>query len=145
MRIGVAGASGFVGRALVSALTGAGHDVVAIARRAPRLPGAEGRAVDVADGVALRGVLEGCHAAYYLVHSLAAGDFRERDMRLAESFGRASGSVGVGRIVYLGGLGHEPGSEHLASPSRAPDIRSGECQLTSSNRRPARTTERMPA
>jgi hypothetical protein len=99
----------------VSALTGTGHDVIAIARRAPQLPGAEGRAVDVADGVALRDVLEGCHAAYYLVHSLAAGDFRERDLRLAESFGRASGSAGVGRIVYLGGLGHEPDSEHLAS------------------------------
>ena len=115
MRIAVAGASGFVGRSLVSVLIGSGHDVVALARRTPRLPGAEGRAVDVADTVALREVLAGCDAAYYLVHSLAADDFRDRDRVLAESFGRASGGAGVRRIVYLGGLGDDPSSEHLAS------------------------------
>jgi len=111
----VAGASGFVGRALVGALVGAGHDVVALARRAPTLPGAEGRAVDVADTATLREALAGCDAAFYLVHSLAADDFRGRDRLLAESFGRASGGAGVGRIVYLGGLGDDPSSEHLAS------------------------------
>jgi uncharacterized protein YbjT (DUF2867 family) len=115
VRIGVAGASGFVGRALVGALTRAGHEVVAMARSAPDLPGAEGRAVDVADGAAVRDALVGCDAAYYLVHSLSAAGFRERDMVLAESFGRASAAAGVRRIVYLGGLGHDPGSEHLAS------------------------------
>ena len=115
MRIAVAGASGFVGRALVAALIDVGHDVVALARRAPQLPGAEGRAVDVADTAALREALAGCDAAYYLVHSLTANDFRDRDRLLAESFGRASGSAGVRRIVYLGGLGDGPSSEHLAS------------------------------
>ena len=53
--------------------------------------------------------------AYYLVHSLGVGDFRERDRRLAEGFGRAAAAAGVGRIVYLGGLGDDPESEHLAS------------------------------
>jgi uncharacterized protein YbjT (DUF2867 family) len=115
VRIAVAGASGFVGRALVSALTGAGHDVVALARRTPQLPGAEGRAVDVADTDSVREALTGCDAAYYLVHSLTATDFRGRDLHLAQSFGRASGTAGLQRIVYLGGLGDDPSSEHLAS------------------------------
>ena len=59
--------------------------------------------------------LEGCEVAFYLVHSLSAADFRTRDRQLAESFGRAAAGAGVRRIVYLGGLGHDPESEHLAS------------------------------
>ncbi len=31
------------------------------------------------------------------------------------AFGRAAARAGVGRIVYLGGLGHDPSSDHLAS------------------------------
>jgi uncharacterized protein YbjT (DUF2867 family) len=69
----------------------------------------------VGDEAALTEALTGCAAAYYLVHSLAAGDFRARDLRLAEAFGRAASAVGVERIVYLGGLGQDPTSEHLAS------------------------------
>jgi uncharacterized protein (TIGR01777 family) len=38
MKIVIAGASGFVGRALVAALRGAGHDVRPLVRRAPRTP-----------------------------------------------------------------------------------------------------------
>src|SRR5579883_1132890 len=79
------------------------------------MPGVEGRAVDVADPVALRTALDGCDAAYYLVHSMAAGDFRDLDRRLAEGFGRVAGAAGVARIIYLGGLGLDPESEHLVS------------------------------
>jgi uncharacterized protein YbjT (DUF2867 family) len=115
MRVVVVGASGFVGRALSLALVDAGHQVAALSRHAPEIPGAEGRAVDVADVVALRESLAGCEIAYYLVHSLAAGDFRARDRQLAEGFGRSAAAAGVGRIVYLGGLGRDPESEHLLS------------------------------
>ncbi len=74
-----------------------------------------GYAVDVGDEDALRDSLSGYEIAYYLVHSLGAGDFRARDLRLAEGFGRAAAASGIRRIVYLGGLGHDPASEHLAS------------------------------
>jgi len=103
-----------VGRALVAALV-AEHDVLAFARRAPALAGSTGVALDVGDEVAATTALEGCDAAYYLVHSLDSDDFRRRDLRLAESFGRAAGRAGVGRIIYVGGLGHDPSSDHLAS------------------------------
>ncbi len=109
------GASGFVGRALSIALTESAHDVIAIARHPPEVPGTEARTVDVGDEAALRDALSGCEVAYYLVHSLGTGDFRDRDRRLAEGCGRAAAAAGVERIVYLGGLGHDPESEHLVS------------------------------
>jgi uncharacterized protein YbjT (DUF2867 family) len=115
MRVAVVGASGFVGRELSMALVEAQYDVMALSRRAPEIAGATGRSVDVADGVSLQKALAGCEVAFYLVHSLSTGDFRAQDRRLAEGFGRAAAAVGVRRIVYLGGLGHDPESEHLAS------------------------------
>ncbi|HEY5173350.1 MAG TPA: DUF2867 domain-containing protein [Acidimicrobiia bacterium] len=115
MRIAVIGASGFVGRALSIALAAEAHDVIAIARHPPDVPGTEARAVDVGDEAALCDALSGCEVAYYLVHSLGTGDFRDRDRQLAEGCGRAAAAAGVERIVYLGGLGHDPESEHLVS------------------------------
>ncbi|MDQ1384025.1 MAG: hypothetical protein QOG65_1404 [Actinomycetota bacterium] len=115
MCIAVIGASGFVGRALSVALAGAGYDVVALARHPPDIPGVRAQSVDVADESSLRAALDGCESAYYLVHSLSAGDFRDRDRELAEGCGRAAAAAGVGRIVYLGGLGDDPQSEHLVS------------------------------
>ena len=115
VRIAVVGANGFVGRALTAALVEAGHDVLALSRRAPQVAGADGRSVDVADEAALRTALAGCQVAFYLVHSLSSADFRARDRQLAAGFGRAAAAVGLQRIVYLGGLGHDPESEHLAS------------------------------
>lgn len=78
VRIVVVGASGFVGRALSLALAAAHHDVIALARRLPEIPEVEGREVDVADEAALQDSLTGCDVAFYLVHSLSAGDFRAR-------------------------------------------------------------------
>jgi len=115
VQIAVAGATGFVGRALVVRLVGDGHEVVALSRRGTALPGARSVAVDVGDEAAMTDALTGCSVAYYLVHSLESGDFRARDLRLAEAFGRAARGAGVERIVYLGGLGEDPTSEHLLS------------------------------
>lgn len=81
----------------------------------PDIAGAESRAVDVGDEAALRGCLAGCEVAFYLVHSLSSEGFRARDLRLAEGFGRTAAAVAVRRIIYLGGLGRDPASEHLAS------------------------------
>jgi uncharacterized protein YbjT (DUF2867 family) len=115
MQVAVAGATGFVGRALVAEITSRGYEVVALSRRDARVPGAITRAVDIADEAALGDALGGCDAAYYLVHSLGVGDFRRQDLRLANGFGRAAAAAHLERIVYLGGLGDDPDSEHLAS------------------------------
>ncbi len=118
MRVLVTGASGFVGGRLAPALEEAGHEVRAMTRHPDRYEGA-GTPVagDVSDESSLRAALDGCDAAYYLVHSLDSPDFQERDANAARSFARAAADAGVGRIVYLGGLGDDSDqlSAHLRS------------------------------
>jgi uncharacterized protein YbjT (DUF2867 family) len=118
VRVLVTGASGFVGSRLAPALEEAGHEVRAMTRRPESYDGA-GTPVrgDVADAASLRAALEGCAAAYYLVHSLDSPDFQERDAQAARSFARAAAEAGIGRIVYLGGLGDDADdlSAHLRS------------------------------
>jgi uncharacterized protein YbjT (DUF2867 family) len=117
-RVLVAGASGFIGRRLCPALVEAGIEVRAMTRRPDRYGGA-GQPVraDVADPASVRAALEGCGAAYYLVHSLASTDFEQRDADAARGFGRVAAEAGTDRIVYLGGLGADGDtlSAHLRS------------------------------
>ena len=118
MRIAVAGASGFVGRRLCSALEEAGHQVVALTRTPGEYAGAgQARFADVHDPGTLAAALEGTDAAYYLVHSLDAEDFEQRDAKAAQAFGVAAAHQGLRRIVYLGGLGDDRDdlSAHLRS------------------------------
>jgi uncharacterized protein YbjT (DUF2867 family) len=114
----VAGASGFVGRRLCTALAEAGHDVRAMTRRPDSYAGA-GTPVygDVNDPASLEAALEGCRAAYYLVHSLASKDFERLDREAATAFARAAAGAGVQQVIYLGGLGSETDqlSSHLRS------------------------------
>ncbi|MFG0307393.1 MAG: SDR family oxidoreductase [Phycisphaerales bacterium JB040] len=120
----VTGATGYVGGRLVPRLLERGHRVRCLARSprkledrdwAERVEIVEG---DAEDSDAVRAAMRGCDAAYYLIHSMrSAGDFREHDRRLAQTFADAATAEGVSRIVYLGGLG-ETGddlSPHLAS------------------------------
>ena len=114
----VAGASGFVGRRLVPALVEAGHDVRAMTRNPDGYDG-QGTAVhgDVHDASTLPAALEGCRAAYYLVHSLDSKAFERLDAEAATAFGKAAADAGVRQIVYLGGLGSE--SDDLSSHLRS--------------------------
>jgi uncharacterized protein YbjT (DUF2867 family) len=114
----VAGASGFVGRRLCPALTAAGHQVRAMTRHPDSYPG-DGVAVygDVHEAGTLSGALDGCRAAYYLVHSLDSKDFERLDAEAAKAFGKAAAEARVQQIIYLGGLGSESDvlSSHLRS------------------------------
>lgn len=118
MRVLVTGATGFVGSHLCRALAEADHEVRAMTRRPDSYDG-PGSAVagDVDDAESLGLALEGCEAAYYLVHSLASTDFTERDRGGAEAFGDAAAAAGLRQVIYLGGLGDDDDdlSEHLSS------------------------------
>jgi uncharacterized protein YbjT (DUF2867 family) len=118
MKVLVAGSSGFVGRRLCPALQAAGHSVQAMTRHPDTYSGA-GTPVygDVHEEDSLAAALAGCDAAYYLVHSLGDADFTRRDADAAREFARAAADAGLGRIIYLGGLGDDGDdlSEHLRS------------------------------
>jgi uncharacterized protein YbjT (DUF2867 family) len=123
----VTGATGYIGGRLAPRLLEAGHRIRCLVREPRKLsdrPWAESPNVeiircDIDDPDALRAAMEGCCAAYYLVHSmmLAGADYRERDRVLARGFAKAAGAAGLERIIYLGGLGEigDKLSEHLAS------------------------------
>jgi uncharacterized protein YbjT (DUF2867 family) len=71
---------------------------------------------DVTDAGSLAGAGRGVEIAYYLVHAMAGGgEFAERERTGAHNFARMAKREGVERVVYLGGLGDETTSEHLAS------------------------------
>lgn len=73
---------------------------------------------DLFDRASLDAALRDVHVAYYLVHSMgSSGSFEEADRQAALNFGQAAHAAGVGRIVYLGGLGRddEALSAHLRS------------------------------
>ena len=113
----VLGATGFVGRALVSALSAAGEPVRAASRRAETSSATvEWASCDLERADTLDGVLEGCDVVYYLVHSLGRADFRETDRHCAHNVAEVAAAAGCQRIIYLGGVSPRGrASEHLAS------------------------------
>ena len=117
----VTGGTGYVGARLLRRLAAEGRPLRALARvpaRIEELPGVEAVRGDLLSGDGIEAALDGCASAYYLVHSMEAGDddFAARDRRAAEAFGRAASVAGVERIVYLGGIAPAgPPSPHLAS------------------------------
>ena len=71
----------------------------------------------------LQGAGAGVDIAYYLIHSMGrggSGDYERRDREGAEAFARMARAEGVGRVVYLGGLGEKPKSRHLKTATRRP-------------------------
>jgi uncharacterized protein YbjT (DUF2867 family) len=132
MRALVTGASGYIGGRLVSRLAGSGIEVRCMVRdaaRASRLRDAGHELVeaDALDAGSLRGAGEGADVAYYLIHSMGRGgtaeeDFAERDRRAARNFAAMAREEGIGRVVYLGGLGDAGGSPHLRSRQQAATI-----------------------
>lgn len=127
-RILVTGATGYIGGRLVKRLLEEGYHVTAMARSLGKLgcrpwaahPNITLVKADVMDPASLDQALTGCDSAYYLVHSMTPGakDFADADRIAAGHFSEAASRQGVGRIIYLGGLGEEddPGlSKHLRS------------------------------
>lgn len=123
-RLAIAGASGFIGRALAPLLAER-FDVIGLSR-SPR-PAGEGfseyRTCDLFSLKQAEAALEGVEYGVYLVHNmmpsatLTQGDFADLDVVCADNFARAAAGAGVKQIVFLGGLCPVEGelSKHLES------------------------------
>jgi uncharacterized protein YbjT (DUF2867 family) len=82
--------------------------------------GAELHVGDVTDAGSLAGAGDGVGTAYFLVHLMAGGEgYAERERQGALEFARMAKREGVGRVVYLGGLGDPSASAHLQSRHEA--------------------------
>jgi uncharacterized protein YbjT (DUF2867 family) len=117
MKVVVFGATGTIGRPLVAELAEE-HEVTAVSRQErPDEANVTWAQADATDADSVARVLEGAEVAYYLVHSLGATDFEERDLQAAETTARAAEQAGVKQLVYLGGLGDDSPelSAHLRS------------------------------
>ena len=121
-RILLTGATGYVGGRLLRVLEERGHPVRCLTRRPAHLlaragPNTEVVSGDLLDAASLAPALAGTTAAYYLVHSMAAGEFERRDREAATNFAAAARTAALERIVYLGGLADETQvlSPHLRS------------------------------
>ncbi len=133
----VTGATGYVGSRLVPLLLERGYRVRASSRSLDKLrkwpwfdhPRLEPAAADMADRETVLKVCEGCEAAFYLVHSMdpAQKDFARADREAAENMGWAAERAGLGRMIYLGGLGEDQDnlSHHLKSRAEVEAILRG--------------------
>jgi uncharacterized protein YbjT (DUF2867 family) len=140
----VAGATGYVGGRLIPALLDAGYCVRAMGRSLEKLacrpwghhPNMDLTRGDVLDLESLKRALSGCGVAYYLVHSMIAQKhkFVEADRRAAQNMVSAAESIGIERIIYLGGLSEKKGgplSKHLRSRIEVAEIlQSGKVPVT---------------
>lgn len=127
----VLGASGYVGGRLVPRLLDAGYRVRCLARSPQKLRGLPwGDRVEVVHGDLLdrdgmAAAFADVHAVYHLVHSMGSvTDFAAADRTIARYVSRAAELHGVGRIVYLGGLGETNAhtSSHLRSRAEVGEV-----------------------
>jgi uncharacterized protein YbjT (DUF2867 family) len=110
----VTGTSGYIASRLIPRLLEAGYRVRCMTRQPEHLrqrswfSQVEMVAADMARPETLPPALQGIHAAYYLVHSMAAGrGYHRLDLQAARNFAQAAKNAGVEHIIYLGGLADE--------------------------------------
>ena len=144
MNILLTGSNGYIGLRLLPALLKAEHRVIALVRDRGRFPSAQfqpflddGRLSliegDMLDPTRLPAPPQEIDAAYYLLHSMGAGQgFEEREAACARNFTAWLESSACRRVIYLGGLVPAgPLSHHLQSRENVNTIlRSGTISVT---------------
>ncbi|OEE65907.1 NAD(P)-dependent oxidoreductase [Enterovibrio norvegicus FF-33] len=124
-KILVLGATGYIGRHLVSALLSQQYPVVATSRDLSSLqnipwsghPNLELHQVDLHDSGDLSSVLSDVSTVFYLVHGMASGsDFYQYELDMAHHMSRAVSKSDVERVIYLGATQPDNvSSSHLAA------------------------------
>lgn len=96
MRVLVIGATGKVGSHAVTALTGAGHEVTALARRPGVRIGVRSISADLVDADAIEAAAKGQDAAFLITPNV------EQEVSLALGAIAALEAAGISRLIYLG-------------------------------------------
>jgi nucleoside-diphosphate-sugar epimerase len=130
-RIVIAGASGFIGRALIQKIKDE-KSVIALSRQRSVSNGVEFRQCDLFSLRDSEESLRGADIGIYLVHSmlpsarLTQGEFQDFDLIAADNFARAAKKNGLKQIIYLGGLvpncAPEEMSPHLRSRQEVEEV-----------------------
>jgi uncharacterized protein YbjT (DUF2867 family) len=136
-RVLIVGATGFVGKRLIPELVKKNIRLRLLVRDPLKAVPLIIRDADIevvqgnlVKNAGLAEALQGIDSAYYLVHSMGGrtlaknDEYAEKDRTAAMNFIAAANVAGLGRIIYLGGLG-ETGdnlSEHLRSRSEIAKI-----------------------
>lgn len=112
-KILIAGASGFIGRALIERLLQHSDiEIVALSRgkQESHHPRVIWKKCDLFSLKDITEAMAGCEEGYYLVHSmlpsasLSQGTFYDFDLIMADNFIRAGAVQGLKHIIYLGGM-----------------------------------------
>jgi len=133
VKVLVTGASGFIGSRVVSKLLSIyfspdlpnnKYKILCLTRNEKSLKGRYEKyhdaieivQADVRDYSQLVKAINGVNIAFYLIHSMEGSSkewkkFSQRDRLAAQNFARAATECGVERIIYLGGLIPEEGTE----------------------------------
>ncbi len=136
-RVLILGGTGFIGKRLVSELTGRNIKLRLFVRNPSKVSAAilnkkdiEIVKGDIVSGDGLEDAVRGIHTAYYLVHSMGGKsmfkntEFARMDKDAAKNFISSADEADIKRVIYLGGLG-ETGkglSEHLRSREEVAEI-----------------------
>lgn len=139
MHILITGANGYIGLRLLTELSNSEHRVTAVVRNAARIPHSlralyeDGNGsrlsiieADLLDESTARPALpDSIDAAYYLIHSMGAGEgFKQKESSCAHHFIQWISHSKIRQIIYLSGLlpsGQEL-SQHLASRQAVHEI-----------------------
>jgi uncharacterized protein YbjT (DUF2867 family) len=112
MKVGIVGATGFVGSHLVPHLVESGHEVMAVSRDGRRLPAwgdrVVARAADVGAGVGIDEALTGADALVHLAaipRETRGRSFEDVNVRGTQRVVAAAERLGIGRFVHLSVLG----------------------------------------
>lgn len=112
-KILIAGASGFIGHALIDKLLEEDDiEIVGLSRNEKKShhPRLNWKMCDLFSLKDITDAMVGCETAYYLVHSmlpsaaLSQGTFYDFDLIMADNFVRAALDNKLGHIIYLGGM-----------------------------------------
>lgn len=127
----VIGATGFIGRHLLSELLSkTPYRIRAIARNTQKLEPVHERlevqSGDVGSEDSMRECLSGATCVFFFAHKLETkkDDLIHQEKKMATAFARTAKEMGVGRVVYLSGLGQDTDtlSKHLTSRHHTGDI-----------------------